>query len=316
MDLPARSGCGYRDGMDRRLAGIVVLILALAVVVVVPSLEGRRVAGNATATTFPDPPAVGDCLRSRPTPAGSSGALVSVRVTDLDLGSCAGSVGGEVVAFWPTVAIAAAAPSARFGGPCYLQAAEYAGLRSTARTTDVPGAPSGLHVRWKPTISFNAVEVVPGEEEERAGRQWSACLVVPLSGLDYRGTLRGSVARGLPPEFGLCFAATDLGTMPELQRCGHPHRAELVATGWVPDRSAVTVPELNQSCVGVAGRLMGSDDPTRGGQLTVVTDRMTAQTDGRSDGALAIGCFVTAAAGQLLSGSVIGLGERAVPFVQ
>jgi hypothetical protein len=61
---------------------------------------------------------------------------------------------------------------------------------------------------------------------------------------------------------------------------------------------------------------MGSADPTRGGQLRVVADRMTSQTDGRSDGPLTVACFVTSAAGQQLSGSVIGLGERAVPFVQ
>jgi hypothetical protein len=304
--------------MDRRLAGIVVLILALAAVVVVPSVDGRRVAGTAVATTFPDPPAVGDCLRA-PLPASvlSPGPVPEVRVTAADLGPCEGSVSGEVVAFWATPAIAQAAPSSRFGGPCYPQAAEFAGLDvSTPRSTDVPGAPSGGLVRWKPTISFQAVQVVPGEEEQRAGRTWTACLVVPSGEPSYQGTLRNAVTEGMPAGFSLCWNGTDLDRMPEFLPCGQPHEAELVATGWVRDRSTVTIPEVGEACAGIAGRLMGSADPTRGGQLRVVADRMTAQADGRSDGPLTVACFVTSAADQQLSGSVIGLGERDVPFVQ
>ncbi len=304
--------------MDRRLAGIVVLILALAAIVVVPSLDGRRVAGSAGAITFQDPPAVGDCLRS-PIPATvlSPGMAPEVPVIATDLGPCEGSVSGEVVAFWPTPAIARSAPSSRFGGPCYPQAAQFAGLDiSTPRTTDIPGAPPGGLVRWKPTISFRAVQLVPGEQEQRAGRNWTACLVVPSDETSYEGTLRNAVTAGMPDGFGLCWNGTDLDRMPEFLSCGEPHEAEMVSTGWVRDRSTVTIPEVADACAGIAGRLMGSTDPTRGGQLRVVADRMTSQTDGRSNGPLTVACFVTAAAGQQLSGSVIGLGERDVPFVQ
>ncbi|WP_447154804.1 septum formation family protein [Nakamurella sp. GG22] len=171
-------------------------------------------------------------------------------------------------------------------------------------------------MRWKPTISFRAVQLVPGEEEQRAGRNWTACLVLPSDEPTYQGTLRDAVTAGMPAGFGLCWNGTDLGRMPENVPCSQPHLAEVVATGWVRDRSTVTIPEVADACAGIAGRLMGSADPTRGGRLRVVADRMTSQTDGRSDGPLTVACFVTAAAGQQLSGSVVGLGERDVPFVQ
>ena len=52
--------------MDRRVAGIAVLVLALVAVVTVPSVSGRRVVGTASALTFPEPPKVGQCLASLP----------------------------------------------------------------------------------------------------------------------------------------------------------------------------------------------------------------------------------------------------------
>lgn len=105
--------------MKRRLVGIVVLLLALSAVVIVPSLDGRRVAGSPVATSFADPPTVGDCLRSPfALTAVAPASPAEIAVTNTDLGDCGDSASGEVVAFWATTAAAAQAPSSRFGGPC------------------------------------------------------------------------------------------------------------------------------------------------------------------------------------------------------
>ncbi len=301
--------------MDRRLAGIVVLLLALSAVVVVPSLDGKRTSGTAVAVTFPHPPRVGDCLRAPfALTAAVAGSPPEISVTSVDLGPCEGEVSGEVVAFWETSAAAAQAPSSRFGGPCYRQAAEYAGLQSNGRSTDLPGAPAGGPVRWKPTIGFNPFLVVPGEIEQRAGRSWVACLVLPVGGVAYSGTLRDAFSQGLPAQFGLCFNSANFDVLPSLLLCDQPHVAELLATGWIRDRSQVSLPEVQDACREVAGRLIGADDPTRGEALEIVTDRLTAQSVDRSDGPLTIGCFATTRGASELSGSVIGLGERPVPI--
>jgi hypothetical protein len=48
--------------MDRRLFGLVMLVVAVVAAMAVPSLTGRRVTGSAVSVTFPEPPQVGECL--------------------------------------------------------------------------------------------------------------------------------------------------------------------------------------------------------------------------------------------------------------
>lgn len=299
--------------MERRLAGIVVVLLALCAVVVVPALDGRRVAGSAVALSFPDPPKVGDCLREPfPLTGVQSGSPAEISVTSVNLGACDTSTSGEVVVFWETRADAEQAAPSRFGGPCYRQAAEYAGLQSGA-STDLPGAPTAGPVRWKPTIGFTPYLVVPGELERRAGRTWVACLVVPVGGVAYSGTLRDAVQRGLPAQYGLCFDSANFDLLPKVLLCDQPHAAELLATGWIPDRSQVSFDDIGKACQRIAGRLIGSADPTKDQALRIVAGRLTLQSDGRPDGPLTISCSVTGAGLEQLAGSVIGLGERPVP---
>lgn len=302
--------------MDRRLAGIVLLIVALVAVIVVPSLTGRRVAGSAVATVFPDPPVAGDCLLA-PFPIDvRSGVPPEIAVTVTRFGSCAGSIAGEVVAVWPNESSAQAAATSRRAGPCYQATATYAGLESTRRSTDLPGAPSPGPVRWKPTIGFEPYHVIPSREERSAGRSWVACLAVPTGRPTYRGTLSDAFTTGsLPAEFGLCWEGDDIDRLPAPVPCTEPHTAELLATGWIRDRLAAPTELLDAACPAMAARLMRTDDPTRGGQLQIVSDRFTADVFSRSDAPLTIGCVVSAAGSQLLTGTLIGLGDRPAPLV-
>lgn len=302
--------------MDRRLAGIVLLIAALVAVIVVPSISGRRVAGSAVGTVFPPPPAVGDCLVTSFPTAVRSGVPREISVTAIRFGSCDGSIGGEVVAVWPDQSTADAANTARRAGPCFQATASFAGLESTRLTTDVPGAPAPGPVRWKPTIGFDPYNVVPGDAERRAGRSWVACLAVPIGHPTYRGTLNDSFTTGsLPAEFGLCWAGEDIDELPGPVPCNEPHAAELLATGWIRDRLAAPTEFIDGACPAMAARLMRTDDPTRGGRLRIISDRFTGDVYSRSDAPLTIGCVVSATGSQMLSGTVIGLGDRPAPLV-
>jgi hypothetical protein len=302
--------------MDRRLAGIVLLVVALVAVIVVPSVTGRRVAGSAVATVFPDPPAVGDCLLG-PFPAEvRSGVPPEIAVTAIRFGSCSGMIAGEVVAVWPTAAAAEAAPTGRRSGPCYQATATFAGLETAGRSTDLPGAPPSGPIRWKPTINFDPYHVVPGEAEVRAGRSWVACLAVPTGRPTYRGTLEDAFTTGsLPVEFGLCWDGEDIDRLPGPVPCSQPHAAQMLSTGFIRDRLAAPTELIDAACPDIAGRLMRTDDPTRGGQLRIVSDRFTGDVASRSDAPLTIGCVVIASGGQRLSGNVIGLGDRPAPLV-
>jgi hypothetical protein len=311
-----RDGAVTVAGMDRRLGGIMVLFVALVAVIVVPSIAGRRVPGSVVATVFPLPPAAGDCLLAPFPVAVRSGVPSEIPFPATRFGSCEGSIAGEVVAVWPTADAAEAAATSRRAGPCYQAAATFAGLESTRRSTDLPDAPADGTIRWKPTIGFDAYHVVPGDQERKAGRSWVACLAVPTGRPTYRGTLTDAFTTGsLPAEFGLCWEGDDIDRLPGPVPCTQPHAAELLATGFIRDRLAAPTEFIDAACPAMASRLMRTDDPTRGGQLRIVSDRSTGDVFSRSDAPLTIGCMVVSAGPQRLSGTVIGLGDRPAPLV-
>jgi hypothetical protein len=301
--------------MDRRLVGVVVLVLALVAVSVIPSVTGRRIAGTAIPVTLPDLPQVGDCLLARsPSPADDyPGSEMTVDASAY--GACDGVVAGEIVAVWESSDDPGYGTGPPWRDPCAREAAEYAGLERSGRSMDLPGAPSGP-VSWRPTMGDGSLQLLPGREERSAGRDWVACLAVPTARAGYVGTLRDAYTTGsMPDEFGSCWDGTDLDQLPGVVRCAEPHLAELLATGWIRDRVEAPTAVIDSSCAEVAGRIMHTADPTRGGALKIVADRLTGDVSSRPDAPLSIACFVTSAGAQQLSGTLIGLADRPVPLV-
>ena len=148
-----------------------------------------------------------------------------------------------------------------------------------------------------------------------AGRTWYACVAVPITHEEYRGSLAGAYAGGaLPPQFGMCWDGTDLDHLPRVLPCAEPHTAELLATAWVFDRSQVAKDGLQSSCEAIAARMMRRADATADGQLAVVLDPISR--DGASFGnePQSVGCFVGAHPPNQVVGTLIGLGEGPVPF--
>ncbi len=304
--------------MDRRLAGVIVLVLVLAAATAVPAaLSGLRVAGEPVPMDFGAPPQVGECLQA-PLPLGESGGLaVEIPVTEVVLGSCAGLVGGEVVAWVPQRTVEDQEPgtSRRLRGPCFQESAQYAGLEITGRRVVAPGAPASDLVRWAPTVGFDAHRLVPGAEEGAAGRTWYACVAVPIVHDTYRGSIHGAYVAGqLPPEFAICWDGTDLDSMAKVLPCAGPHTAELLSTAWVVDRSTVTRAELQSGCEAIAARVLRRDDPTAGGLLSIVLDPVTRDGAVVGDEPQSVGCFVAANPPAQLIGTLVGLADRPVPF--
>lgn len=301
--------------MDRRPVGVALVVVALAAVMVVPALPGIRSIGTAVPIALPAVPEVGDCVVEL------SGVVVDpdespprIPMDDVRLGSCRGSIAGEVVGFWPDAQALADAPRSRRAGPCYPPMAEFAALNVNAAAPAVePWVEEP--VSWRPTLAYQAYLVTPTDLERRAGRDWSACVVAPPGGGGYRGSLAGAFADGsLPVGFGSCWSPDPAGPLRGPGDCAAPHTAQLLATGWNGTHESTSTADVQASCSRVAGRLIGTEDPTRDGQLAFVADRMGRLTTAWSGNPSSLGCFVTTAGPRQLVGLVTGLGERPVPY--
>ena len=225
--------------MNRPLAGVVLLVLTVVAVTVVPMINGRRVAGSGTAVEFPAPPQVGDCVVP-PFPADNVVDRLDpeVRVTAIKFGPCTGAKFGEVVALSDADTIGRESSRIPSRGVCSRQIAEYAGLTTSPGSVALPGESTSGPMAWMPTIGSESYLIVPSLREQSAGHNWVACLAAATNQHSYQGSLRAAYTTGaLPDQFGLCWTGADLDLIPGLLACDQPHAAELLATGWIGDRS-------------------------------------------------------------------------------
>jgi len=302
--------------MDRRPVGVALVVLALTACMVLPALSGLRSTGTAVPIALPAPLAVGDCLAWVSSSAADTSQNPPLLSADEVLaGSCRGSVAGEVVAFWSTQEELATAPRSRRAGACSAPMAEYAGLYPAGTAARTSAAADDM-VSWRPVLFYRAYLVTPTDLERRAGREWSACVIAPGGGLPYRGRLADSYRAGtVPVAFGSCWTPDPSGLLIGPADCAQPHSAQLLATGWTGERSLPPTADVAESCAGIAATLMDTDDPTHGGQLTLMADRMDRLNRGWTGNPASVGCFVAVAGDRRITGLVIGLGDRPVPFV-
>lgn len=302
--------------MDRRPVGIALVVVALAAVMVGQALSGIRSPGTAVPVALPAPPVVGDCVAGLEVGVDDpGGAPTRVPMDRVLLGSCHGTIAGEVVAFWPDEAALADTPRSRRAGPCYSPLARYAGLTLDATSID-PAQPWLVEpVSWRPTLSYQAFLITPTDLERRAGRAWSACVIGAAGGQDYRGSLAGSFGIGaLPVGFGSCWTPDASGRLAGPGECAKPHTAQLLATGWTGPYGSAADAAIVSSCRRVAARVMETADPARGGQLTFVADRLGRVAADWPGNPATLGCFVVTADGRPLVGLVTGVGDRPLPF--
>jgi hypothetical protein len=304
-----------------------VLLIAAAGIVVVPTLRPSMVAGTALAPTVPGPPQVGDCLLPPPGPAsgtvlpavggstsqagvaGTSPRLIAPRVVKgvvVDqYGPCDGTRLGEVTVVKDPAGALDASSADSVSGPCAMAADSYSGLPA-------PGAPpqnvdTPTVVAFEPSLYLPVAVLLPDDRQRAAGQRWEACTVSSPDPSGYVGSLQGVFdgapgGHTLPTVFATCRrSATDQTTV----GCDDPHQVEVLGYRLVPLGPQAQRAAL-RGCLEFAGRMLDRSDPTSGGSLQVVS-----LFDESSNEAM---CQIESTGSRYLIGSIIGLGDRPLPW--
>ena len=327
--LAAGDGCTeLRFGMDRRLTGALLVVAVAVTAAVLPALSGRRISGHAQTIALPADPRVGDCvLESSPgspdvvgeltaLPESTDGSRSAARsAIPVEVGACTGRpVLGEVVAVVTTAHHDLKAhPVPPPGVDCRSPALEYAGLVPADKRYELRDQPDADPVKWNFSINTGNRWVLPSQRLVSAGRTWSACVASPNAGEEYAGRLADAYSgRSLPASFGTCWNSPQVGAAARMLDCSRHHSAELISAGRIDDISAVTIEQVASSCGQLAALVMRRSDPTGGGALVIKTspDRLTFKSMVRPVNVL---CYLSSARREL-DDTVVGLGERPIPF--
>jgi hypothetical protein len=303
--------------MYRRLVGGLLFAVVLSLSIVVPNLGGRRIEGTGTPIQFPADPQVGDCLLEplnetifiQPTSSGSSLAPTFAPCGDRE-------AGGQVVAVVRGSGDVRARlrQAAASGVDCYQSSLRNSGLVLAGGRYVLADHSATDPVDWNLTINARTAWVVPGPLLRTVGQTWVACVAAPLSGATFRGQLAGAFSGGtLPDEFSFCWAQNTpsaIGAVP----CSSRHLAELVSLGTIPGGTGVALAVITSSCQELAAQVVGRSDPTAAGDLAVRTsvssDVSTSSTLPQTERVV---CYIEPLT-RPLSGTLVGLGDRPIPY--
>ena len=335
----ARGGRTYPGRVDRRLVGLVVLVLA-----VVAALAGngrtKELAGTPEPGPIPGPPRVGDCVLE---PFGWNGVdEASLNPTYLSpaVGPCEAERHGEVVAILPDGLDYQPTGGPGAGGvpgpddqgvdyqpdpnEPYSRCIEFVEAFYGTKL-DQPARPS--RSAWAPSITVGLDIVGPSPMQIAAGQRWLACAAVGYAfngPAPYRGTLEGVMSSmQVPAELAAC-----LVTVPQPDggggargECTRPHDAEQFASVWSGDQR-LDPAELRATCVDLVATMTAMPDPTAAGrlELQVVESRvMSVQLSPGSDELIDVleytyACLLVATGDRELAGPLLGLGSGPVPL--
>lgn len=273
------------------------LLLAVVAAVVVPQVLRPGMDGRASAAPLPAPPAIGTCVILGPRSA-----------TPID---CDRPHDGEVFTTWD--ADDPERPVSRHSLAC------------TDELADLRGDAPWMY-GWQPTVFDVGTRLIRAPRDQRLGdRAWAACIIRPDDRSRYEGTAVGLPADAIdrPGAFGECAAGSLYFRLP----CTDGHTVERLGTasGTLPRAEGTDLRDnglpadldeaLSTSCHTLAADLTRTDDPTRGGRLTlaVVRSSMVPAISPSPDlVAWSVDCVVDS--GELeLTDSVVGLGDSALP---
>jgi hypothetical protein len=305
--------------MHRRLVGGLLFAVALILAAVVPAIGGLRLAGIASPIQLPHYPRVGDCLLQTLNdvilnPPDTTGPTLAPTFAPCD----GRNVGGEVVAVVrATGDVRARVQHADASGvDCYHSSLEYSGLIPFGGRYVLAGHSAGDPVDWNLTINARTAWVVPGPLLRTAGQTWVACVAAPLSGATFRGRLADAFHGGeLPDEFGFCWIQ-NTPSANGTASCGGSHYAELVSLGTIQNGAGIAVKDINGSCQRLAAAIVGRSDPTAAGHLAVQTSVSpnAAQTSTPPQ-PLHVICYIEPLT-YPLSGTLVGLRDRPIPYTK
>ncbi|MDQ6657444.1 MAG: hypothetical protein M3Z00_04320 [Actinomycetota bacterium] len=279
--------------MERRRGGLVLIVLTLLVLVVVNRILARDVDGKAVAVPPIPPPAVGSCVARTDDPVATVDPIVD----------CSVAHAGEVVQSWP------------------------------AREPVDAGCSGGVVFGWqlgagswsRPMTSISTTMVTFGGIVG-----WSACVEVPVErnspsvALLHTGSLVTPQRDGTAA-VGLCFEATakelDTAAVYDAQvDCASAHTAQRVGEFFPQPQQQIPA----EQCASYARRVVNSTHafsgaaallPRTGIDSSIGTVTVRDPGDG-SEHAInpGLACDVLAAPGRQLVGSVVGLGDKPLPY--
>ena len=314
--------------MDRRVGGVLLILLAVLAVAMLPGIIGRQQAGRPMVGVVPGPPLVGDCL----TMPEADGWMQVQRpgYAAQSISPCTGTRYGEVVAIVtdrrptqpaePTIGTpsdGSALTDDPDYGACSDAVWNYLGIGLT------DGTPV-LSTYWTPLNFVGVAPAGPTLLQHAFGQRWVACVLF-LNDLDghsvaYRGSARSGFASStLPAAFALCLDSTVLSDAQPVA-CERPHRAELFGAAETA-RPGLTQALLDTSCRQLVHRLTGMPDPTAAGGLLVTAlaqhgdlDTRVSGLGGPTDESGQAYCLALAPASRTIARSLLGLGSSAVPW--
>lgn len=287
--------------MDRRLAGIVLLLVGVLAVAILPELSGRGVVGSAQRVAVP---LVGECVVvGQPSDSVADGRSAGPmeRLTGT-LGNCANPGAGLVIASRSELLLASASASDYSS----TRAAFCTDALAAARGRAAPGAGfvwqrCDVLIGESPQLRLEAELAV--SPDVAGGPQWTVCYASDASGrpvpvLDAHTPLDA---------VGSCFR--DVGAAaPSPIACSLPHTSQLLGTaGQIAGYPTST--DYRLACQDFAAVAMGVTDATAGGALRLLSVDQTSPLGVQGQ------CRISVVdASRTLSGSIIGLGDRPLPW--
>ncbi len=298
----------------RRRTGLLVLALVAVLTLAVSATSGR-LGGQALPIPLERTPAVGDCLLavSGSTTSAHPSAVADETVSPALLTSapCTGSRYGEITGI-NALASSTVALSTSVADTCDQATARY--VNGTAVGIAAPGRPGA----WASTVRITTLTLRPSPRQLAAGQDWTACAAVQLDStgmaVRYAGSFQDVTRSGrLAHLIGTCLDGTSLSVATPVA-CSRPHSLETF--GFVySDIQTQSAAALRSSCASLVDRLTAA-------QLsTASTLRVDVQAVGPGDGAAAglvahgnATCAVQATDRRQLTGTLLGLGARPIPW--
>ena len=301
----------------RRTAGVWVLVLAAVLALVVRAVMAPGIPGSAVAVPIPLPPAVGSCVVQD----GSEFTVVpcdTPHTGEIAMSWAAGEPARPPTtarAVWADFSMTRALPGTDADLTCRDWTENYLGW--TAYLAQHRGE---LWLRPRPLAVGTLIAAPPGQG--LPDRHWTACLARTADPL-YTGTMRdaaGDYEQSRPDAVSVCLTTTHARVV--FPECTKAHTVELL--GSVPltqqmmvDRTAaveLTRDQIRQQCESFAATVMGSSDPTHGGQLAVLTEPVWWQSGQPAATTWFPDCLVKLVGQGELVGSLVGLGDGPLPI--
>lgn len=306
---------------SRGLAGIIALGMAMLLLLVVPAVLSSGVPGAASPQPLPAPPEVGSCVLI----AWPSAAVAS-RSEPLQVVPCTQPHDGEVTMSWPSFVAPVASGTAGPNQQPFVVtsgASRLTYFQCEGWNADYLGTAAPLMELWQPSRPVTASALLYDTADGHYDRMhWSACVITPAISADrYVGSIRAAgshPAADRPDAYMYClgrgtYGATELTYV----NCAAAHRVEPIGLD-TDSQTSLPAEQALTECRALVAGVTGAPDPTFGGQLTIKVQpvglrAMTEADAYASDDRHAQDCVVELAGQGSLTGSVVGIGDAALP---